>query len=64
MAGSIHALEDSDEFWSSIDLALVDIVASDEEGGLGVVRIQNIKNVVGVRLLWAVIVGKCDRAGS
>ena len=37
VAGSIHALEDSDEFGSSIDLALVDIVTSDEEGSLGVV---------------------------
>lgn len=62
MTLSIHALEYIDELWGGVNLALVDVVASDEEGSLCVVLLHQVKDVRGVDLLWAIIVGQSNCA--
>jgi hypothetical protein len=43
-------------------LTLVDVVASDEESGLSAVGLEDIHDVLGVLLLWAIIVGQSNCA--
>ena len=62
VALSVHTLDDADKFRSKVDLALVDVVSSNEEGSLGLVLGHNVKNVASENLLWAVIVGNGDRS--
>ena len=64
VALAVHALNDTDELISGVDFALVDVVASDEESGLGIVCLENIENVRSVSLLWAIVVGQGNCAGS
>jgi hypothetical protein len=62
VALGIHALEDINELRGDVDLALVDVVASDEESGLCIVLLHQVQDVCSVHLLWAVIVGQSNRA--
>jgi hypothetical protein len=43
-------------------LALVDVVASDEEGGLSVVALEDVQDVGGKGRLWAIVVGESNGA--
>jgi hypothetical protein len=54
---SVHALDSSGVFGGDVDLTLVDVVASDEESGLSAVGLEDVHDVLGVLLLWAIIVG-------
>jgi hypothetical protein len=58
-----HALDGRLEFWGSVNLTLVDVVTGDEECGFGVIRFENVKNMVGVVREWTVIVGDCYGTG-
>jgi hypothetical protein len=60
----VHALEDIGELGGNVDLALVDVVTSDEECGLCIVLLHQIQDMGGENLLWAVVVGQGHRAGS
>lgn len=62
MAFSLHALDDRDEFGSSIDLSLVDIVATDEEGCLCIVGFEDVQDMRSEGWVRSVIVG--DGHGS
>jgi hypothetical protein len=57
----VHTLEDTGEFRSDVDLALVDVVTSDEESGLSVVLLHQVEDVRSEDLLWAIIVGQSNR---
>lgn len=58
----VHALDDAGELRSRVDFSLVDVVASDEESRLSIVGLEDVKNVGGVVLLWAIIVGQSNCA--
>lgn len=60
VAFRVHTLDDLGEFRSDVDLALADVVTSDEEGSFGVVGSHDIKNVASENLLGAVIVGESN----
>jgi hypothetical protein len=60
MTLSIHALDNVNELGCDIDLALADVVASNEEGSLCVVLLHQVQDVRGKNLLWAVIVGESN----
>lgn len=60
----LHALDDTGELRGGVNLTLVDVVARDEESSLGVVCLEDIKDVSGVVLLWAIVVGDSDCAGG
>lgn len=45
-----------------INLALVDVVSSHEEGGLGVVALQEVKDVIGECCLGTIIVRESHSA--
>jgi hypothetical protein len=60
MTLGVHALEHGSELGGDIDLALVDVVTSDEEGGLCVVLLHQVQDVGSEDLLRAVIVGKSN----
>ena len=60
----VHALDDTDELRSGVNLTLVDVVTGNEEGSLSVVCLEDIKNVSSVFLLWAIVVGQGNCAGS
>lgn len=62
VALSVGTLDRGCVLGSGVDLALVDVVASDEEGGLSVVGLEYVQNVVGVLLLWAIVVSDGYRA--
>jgi hypothetical protein len=57
----VHALEDIAELRGDVNLSLVDVVSSDEESSLCVVRSHDIENVAGEDLLWAIVVGNGNR---
>lgn len=57
MALGVHTLDNIHKLCGGIDLALVDVVASDEESSLGVVGSHQIQDVGGEDLLRTVIVG-------
>ena len=59
---SVHALNSSGVFGGDVDLALVDVVASDEESGLSAVGLEDIHDVLGVLLLWAIVIGQSNCA--
>ena len=59
----VHALEDTAELRSDVNLSLVDVVSSDEESSLGVVGSHNIEDVAGEDFLWAIVVGDGNCAG-
>jgi hypothetical protein len=63
MALGVHALEHGRELWGDINLALVDVVASDEESGLCVVLFHEVQDVGSKDLLWTVIVGESNSSG-
>lgn len=58
----VHALDSSGVLGGDVDLTLVDVVASDEESGLSAVGLEDIHDVLGVLLLWAIIVGQSNCA--
>jgi len=58
----LHALDNAGELRGGVDLALVDVVAGDEESSLSVVCLEDIKDVSGVVLLWAIVVGQSNCA--
>jgi hypothetical protein len=60
----VHALDDAGELRSGVDFTLVDVVASDEESGLSVVGLEDVKNVGGVVLLWAIVICQSNCAGG
>jgi hypothetical protein len=62
----VHALDNTDELRSGVDFTLVDVVTRDEESSLGVVCLEDIENVGGVVLLWAIVVGQgnCTRGDT
>jgi hypothetical protein len=62
VALSVHTLDNLDVFRGEIDLALSNVVTSDEKGGFGVVGSHDIKDVASENLLGAVIIG--DSNGS
>ena len=59
---SLHALDSSGVLGGDVDLTLVDVVASDEESGLSAVGLEDIHDVLGVLLLWAIVVGQSNCA--
>jgi hypothetical protein len=46
-----------------IDLALVDVVSSNEKGGFAAVRLENVQDVSGVVGKWAIIISDSNGAG-
>jgi hypothetical protein len=67
MALGVHALNDINELLGEINLAFVDVVASDEESSLCVVGLHEIQDMGSESLLWAIIVrqgngSSCDAA--
>jgi hypothetical protein len=62
VAFGVHALDDTDELRSGVDLTLVDVVATDEESSLSVVGLEDVEDVSGVVLLWAIVVGQSNCA--
>lgn len=60
VAFSVHTLDDLGEFRGDINLALADVVTSNEKGSFGVVGSHDIKNVTSENLLRAVIVGESN----
>lgn len=56
----VHTLENIDKVGGDVDLALVDVVASDEEGSLCVVLLEKVQDVRCEGLLGAVIVCESD----
>ena len=58
----VHALDIADELSSGVDLTLVDIVAGDEESSLGVVCLEDVKNMGSIGNLWAIVV--CQGNGT
>lgn len=58
VALGVHTLDDGDEFRSNVNLALVDVVSSNEKGSLGIVGSHDIQNVASENLLWAIVVGE------
>lgn len=62
VALGIHALDDTGKLRGGVDFTLVDVVASDEECSLSVVCLEDIEDVSGVVLLWAIVVGQSDCA--
>jgi hypothetical protein len=52
----IHTLEDIDKLGGDVDLALVDVVARDEESSLCVILLHQVQNVRSKDLLWAIVV--------
>lgn len=60
----VHALDDAGELRGGVDFTLVDVVARDEESSLSVVSLEDVKNMGGVVLLWAIVVGQSDCAGG
>jgi hypothetical protein len=67
MALGVHALNDINVLLGQINLAFVDVVASDEESSLCVVGLHEIQDMGSESLLWAIIVrqgngSSCDAA--
>jgi hypothetical protein len=62
----VHTLEDIAELRSNVNLSLVDVVSSDEESRLSIVRGHDIEDVAGENPLWAIVVGDgdCARCGA
>jgi hypothetical protein len=63
VALGVHTLDDIDELGRDINLTLVDVVSSDEESSLRVIAGEDIQDVVGEDLLWAIIVGQRNGTG-
>jgi hypothetical protein len=59
-----HSLDGGLIACSCIDLSLIDVVASNEEGRLCVVRLEEVQDMVGIIGEWAVIVCDSDSATS
>jgi hypothetical protein len=59
----IHALDNVDEFLSLVNLSLCDVVASDEEGSLCIVLLEEIQDSRSGVLHRPVIVSDCDMTG-
>jgi hypothetical protein len=59
-----HSLDGGLVACSCIDLSLVDVVASNEEGRLCVVRLEEVQDMIGIIGEWAVIVRDSDCATS
>ena len=55
-----HPLDGGRVAGSHIDLSLSDVVASNKEGRLCIVRLENVQNVVGIVGDWAVIICNSD----
>jgi hypothetical protein len=64
MALGVHALEHGSELGGDVNLALVDVVASDEEGGLCVVLLHKIQDVGSEDFLRTIIVGESNGTGG
>jgi len=62
MAFCVHALDRANVLLCCIDLAFINVVSSDKKGCLGIVTLQQIKDVISKALLWAIVVGECDGA--
>jgi hypothetical protein len=62
VAFGVHALDHVNVLLGQVDLALVDVVASDEEGRLGIVGLHEVQDVGSEDFLWAVIVGQGNGA--
>jgi len=58
VARGVHALDDINILLGDVDLALVDVVASDEKGSLSVVAVQNVQDVFRQNRLWAIVVSE------
>lgn len=60
MSFRVHALDRINVFLSLVNLTFVDVVASDKERSLRVVALKQIKDVIGVVLVRAIVESECD----
>jgi hypothetical protein len=63
MAFSVHTLDGGHVGWGGVDLALVDVGASDEECSLSAILLEEIQDMVSVVLVRAVVECKGNGAG-
>jgi hypothetical protein len=63
MSLGVHALDDIGVLGGRIDLSLVDVGTGDEEGTFGVVGLEQIQDMGGISLKWAVVEGKSNSSG-
>lgn len=58
----IHTLNHVNILLGDVNLALVDVVAGDEESRLRVIGLHKVQDMSGEDLLWAIVVGQSDCA--